>query len=153
MLAVANGETAGMCARTDAGMRWDIKRQKTYKLDIFSKFRQTVFRARVWRTSWVTRTVSVSAHSLATIARPSQSLPTLLEVRSLWYIKSGRNIGGDILFANFSNKYRTTFSHLTFLGIAGAIIFLILLVLLVWMICVRATRPKKQEKVRAHKAC
>ena len=32
-------------------------------------------------------------------------------------------------------------------GIAGAIIFLILLVLLVWMICVRATRPKKQEKV------
>ena len=33
------------------------------------------------------------------------------------------------------------------LGIAGAIIFLILLVLLVWMICVRATRPKKQEKV------
>ena len=32
-------------------------------------------------------------------------------------------------------------------GIAGAIIFLILLVLLIWMICVRATRPKKQEKV------
>ena len=36
---------------------------------------------------------------------------------------------------------------LDILGIAGAIIFLILLVLLVWMICVRATRPKKQEKV------
>ena len=38
-----------------------------------------------------------------------------------------------------------------FPGIAGAIIFLILLVLLVWMICVRATRPKKQEKVSRQK--
>lgn len=31
-------------------------------------------------------------------------------------------------------------------GIAGAVIFVIVLVLLIWMICVRATRPRKQEK-------
>ena len=43
-----------------------------------------------------------------------------------------------------NQRFHSTFTNP---GIAGAIIFLILLVLLIWMICVRATRPKKQEKV------
>ena len=73
-----------------------------------------------------TPSVSVLDHSLAMIVKQSLSLPTLLEVRVLLE----------------TNNYFCKNA-----GIAGAIIFLILLVLLVWMICVRATRPKKQEKV------